>query len=66
MMPKQVSEWIQRILTIGTAFAGADVAKGLRGLLTAQAENFFRQAQNRSATLHGMPVQVMTEACARA
>ena len=38
----KVSEWIQRILNIGAAFAGADGAKGLRGLLTAQAENFFR------------------------
>ena len=38
----KVSEWIQRILTIGAAFAGADGAKGLRRLLTAQAENFFR------------------------
>ena len=40
----KVSEWIQRILTVGAAFAGADGAKGLRGLLTAQAENFFRCA----------------------
>lgn len=40
----QVSEWIQRILNIGAAFAGADGAKGLRGLLTAQAGNFFRCA----------------------
>ena len=41
-MPCQVLEWIQRILTIGAAFAGADGAEGLRSLLTAQAENFFR------------------------
>ena len=39
-----MSEWIQRILTIGAAFAGADGAEGLRSLLTAQAENFFRFA----------------------
>ncbi len=41
----KVSEWIQRILNIGAAFAGADGAKGLCGLLTAQAENFFRCTQ---------------------
>ena len=40
----QVSEWIQRVLTIGAAFAGANRAEGLRNLLTAQAENFFRSA----------------------
>ena len=43
-LPCEVSEWIQRILTIGAAFAGADGAEGLRSLLTAQAENFFRSA----------------------
>ena len=43
-LPCQVSEWIQRVLTIGAAFAGADGAEGLRSLLTAQAENFFRSA----------------------
>ena len=41
----QVSEWIQRILAIGAAFAGADGAKSLRALLTAQAGNFFRSAR---------------------
>lgn len=36
-MCAQVSEWVQRILEAGNAFAGPDGAVGLRSLLATQA-----------------------------
>ena len=43
-MPRctQVSEWVQRILTAGDAFAGPEGGAALRALLGAQAAKFFR------------------------
>ncbi|BDA42201.1 probable Syndetin [Coccomyxa sp. Obi] len=51
----QVSEWVQRILEAGDAFAGPDGASGLRSLLALQTGNFFAayHAENLEA-LHSM------------
>jgi hypothetical protein len=47
----QVSEWVQRILVAGDAFAGAEGAGALRALLAAQAGKFFAayHAENMDA-----------------
>ena len=51
----QVSEWVQRILAAGDAFAGPEGGRGLRALLAAQSGRFFAayHVENMDA-LHSM------------
>lgn len=51
----QVSEWVQRILVAGDAFAGSEGGRGLRALLATQAGRFFAayHVENTDA-LHSM------------